>query len=73
MNNMKRMKHTSWGMLAIAIVTVIFGVGWSLNALFLMIRYRDLGPMGILFPAVGLIFIIIGVVHGYHAFHHEKK
>ncbi len=73
MNIMKRMKHPAWGMLAIAIVTILFGIGWSINAVYMMLRYKVLGPMGLLFPAVGIIFIAIGIVHGYHALYQEKK
>lgn len=54
--------RTSLGNFIIAWVTTLFGVLWTLFAFGITCKFGSFGPMGFLFPAIGLIFVGIGIV-----------
>ncbi len=48
--------------LLIAWITTIFGALWTLFAFGMTCKFGSFGPMGFLFPAIGIIFVGIGIV-----------
>jgi len=53
-----------------SIFAILFGIFWTIMAYGMTVSTGVLGPMGLMFPMFGILFILLGIVQ---AFYHFKN